>query len=362
MKSISAHSLLILSFLSFALIAPVSQAQTNESVLFQNWTVICGDDNYCTATTPDQSKKAGVLKVRRHNDKKAHWEISVQTNAEDQSQFRPLALRIAGQRLQSLRANRDFRSFSKPNEFFLINKPALPLLFRRMIESRRMFFTFAAGNKQRINASYSLNGLSDALLWIDEKQKRIGSRRSVEAPVERSIAKPAAPVGKPLLDAETLATNLHRKTLDPEACDLSPEKIYSIGVSVEALDEATTLVIIPCFTAAHNTLSRVFLVNEKNQKASLQLWATFSTFTGWVGSDLLSNVSFDNQTKELAMLHKGRGIGDCGISGIWRWRDDGRFEMKEFRAKDDCDGRDDGWPLIFPLSAPQNAPNSGTNP
>lgn len=341
MKLIGVTTLLLLSFL---LVAPLSHAQTDESVRFQNWSVTCGDDKYCTATTADQNKGVGALTVRRHNDKKANWEISIQTNEKDQAQFRPLALRIAGQRLQPLTASRDYSTFSKPNEFFLIHKPSLNLLFRRMIESRRMFFTFGAGNQQRINASYSLNGLSDSLTWIDEKQDRIGSRRTVEPPVERATPK-AEPVP---FNAEAIATKEHRKTLDPSLCDLDGAEIYSIGVIAEPLDEKSSLVVIPCFSGTDNTASRIFVVDKESQKATLQLWATFSAFTGWVGTDLLSNVNYDQETKQLTMHHKGRSTGDCGISGIWLWHEDSRFEMKEFLAKDVCDEKEDNWPVIFP--------------
>ena len=335
---------------SFLLLAPISYSKANESVTFQSWSAVCGDDNFCTATTADQNNAAGVLKVRRYNDKKANWEISVQTKADNPSQFGPLSLRIAGQRLNILKANRDYASFSKANEFFFINTSALNLLFRRMIESRRMFVVFGAKNQQKINASYSLNGLFNALLWIDEKQNRVGSRRTVEPPIERSPKQ-----NKPVqLDAETIATNLHRKTLDPSLCDVSAEQIYSIGVTVEQLDEATSLVIIPCFAAASNTSFRVFLVDIEDQTATLQLWATYSAFTGWVGTDILSNVSYDNQSNELTMVHKGRGFGDCGIRGKWGWKSDGRFEMIEFATKDDCDGVDNDWPIIFP--APKTSP------
>ncbi|MEP6356872.1 MAG: DUF1176 domain-containing protein [Hyphomicrobiales bacterium] len=330
--------------LSLFLIAPISYSKSNESVTFQSWSVVCGDDNFCTATTPDQSNAAGALKVRRYNDEKANWEISVQTKADNPSQFGPLSLRIAGQRRNTLKANRDYASFSNANEFFLINTSALNLLFRRMIESRRVFVVFGAKNQQKINASYSLNGLSNALLWIDEEQNRVGSRRTVGPPIERSTEKPKSVQH----DAETIATNLHRKTLDPSLCDVSAEQTYRIGVTVEALDEATSLVMIPCFAAASNTSFRVFLVDKESQTATLQLWATYSAFTGWVGTDILSNVSYDIVSKELTMLHKGRGHGDCGIRGKWGWKSDGRFEMIEFSAKDDCDGVDNDWPIIFP--------------
>lgn len=333
--------------LSFVLIISTSNGIANESAVFQSWTVTCGDDGYCTATTPDQSLAAGVLTVRRSNDKKANWEISVKTKEGNPSQFGLLSLRIAGQRLHTLRRGRDYATFSKPNEFFLINTAALELLFRRMIESRRVFFVFGAKNQKQINASYSLNGLSNSLLWIDEQQNRIGSRRTVEPPIERTVTQTKAIA----FDAKTVATKLHLKTLDSSTCDLSAAQIDSIGVTVEALDNTNSLVIIPCYTAADHTFYRIFVVDQESQTARLQLWATYSAYTGWDGTDSLSNVRYDKQSKELTMGHKGRDLGDCGIRGTWVWRSDGRFEMKEFAAKDECDGKGDDWPIVFPLQS-----------
>jgi hypothetical protein len=48
--------------------------------------------------------------------------------------------------------------------------------------------------------------------------------------------------------------------------------------------------------------------------------------------------TFDPKRRELSVWTKGRGLGDCGSWGVYQIKD-GLAVLKEFRAKDKCDGR-----------------------
>lgn len=65
-------------------------------------------------------------------------------------------------------------------------------------------------------------------------------------------------------------------------------------------------------------------------------------------STQLVNYGFDAETQQVSSFSKGRGLGDCGTSGLWQW-DGFAFRLVEFRAKEDCDGGDPGdFPLVYP--------------
>lgn len=314
---------------------------------FKDWSVSCDSAGYCEASTNDTKKMAGQLRIARLNNARAVWEISVELDKSASPTLRPTQLRIAGQRTNRLSPKRDFANFGSSNRFHLVNSASLQPLFRRMIESRRMFASFSDGTGKRIEASYSLNGLSAALLNIDDKQKRLGSPRVAGPPTgERVVAQ--ASTNKAPQNLTEIAEAAHEKTKDPQECDADGAASYALGTAISKLDDENSLAVIPCSVHAYNITFQAYVINHQTKKAKRQQWAVFSGFTGWIGTDRLTNVNFDQESKELFMVHKGRGIGDCGMAGVWKWGELG-FKMVSFHAKDDCDGKDDDWPQVFPI-------------
>lgn len=62
------------------------------------------------------------------------------------------------------------------------------------------------------------------------------------------------------------------------------------------------------------------------------------------------NLSYDPASKLFSMFHKGRGLGDCGASAEYKWSDDQKqLIMREFRAKEECDGKNIEWPVVYRL-------------
>ena len=327
----------------FSMSMPASAQDGN----FKDWAVSCDEAGYCEASTKDTKNMAGPLRIARLKQAKAIWEISVELDETTSPTLRPTQLRIAGQRTNRLSPSRDFATFGSSNRFHLINSAALQPLFRRMIESRRMFASFSDGTTQRIEASYSLNGLSAALLYIDDKQKRLGSPRVAGPPTGNRVIAKVSETKTPY-DIAKIAETEHEKTKDPLECDADAAASYALGTAISTLDDENSLAVIPCSVHAYNVTFQLYVINHKTQRAKRQQWAVYSGFTGWVGTDRLTNVNFDEEAKELFMVHKGRGIGDCGTTGIWKWGEFG-FKMDSFHAKDDCDGKDDDWPQVFPV-------------
>ena len=340
----SANKTVALLFVAGLTLSVPAKAQ---DASFKDWSVSCDKAGYCEASTSDTKKMAGELRIGRLKEARAVWEISVELDKSASAILRPTQLRIAGQRTNRLSPKRDFATFGNSNRFHLVNSAALQPLFRRMIESRRMFASFSDGTNQRIEASYSLNGLSAALLYIDDKQERLGSPRVAGPPTgERVIAK--ASTNKAPDNLAQIAETEHERTKNREECDADGATSYALGTAVSTLDDQNSLAVIPCSAHAYNVTFNVYVINHETKKAKRQQWAVYSDFTGWIGTDRLTNVNFDQESKELFMVHKGRGIGDCGMTGVWKWGEIG-FKMVSFHAKDNCDGKDDDWPQVFPV-------------
>lgn len=315
-------------------------AQAQEAT-FQDWAVTCETDNYCAATTEDKNGVAGRFKVARTGSSGSKWTLSVYTLAQNPSQFGPTSIRIAGQRPLRLVASRDFASTPKSNEFYFVNSAILQPLFRRMIESRRAFVSFNAQDRETIDASYSLKGLFEALLWIDEQQDRVGSRREAGPPTKRESIKPVETAKT--VDARSLALQKHEDTKNQDVCTIeqsAQQKLYK-------LNKTKTLVLVQCGNGPVNFTSRAFLKDLETQKSTLLLWAIYSSKGAWQGTDLLSNVIYDPDNARLSMQNKGRELGDCGSAATWIWQGS-RFKLHEFFEKETCDGKKGDWPRIFP--------------
>lgn len=201
----------------------------------------------------------------------------------------------------------------------------------------------------------SLQGLKAALLFIDAQQKRVGNetawiRKGDEpplsvppAPALKSVAKvnpTPTPLGhdeyNDLLDFGTWRMNNNQCSLDP----LRRE------VWITALTDDKALMMTSCESGAYNTIYRAWLVSRKKPfiTTPIRLRLPFLP-TGREGRDIeLVNLTFNEQSRELVTLEKGRGLGDCGIQTRWRY-DGQRFRLVRYAAQPQCDNwqRADAW-------------------
>ncbi|MFQ9949711.1 MAG: DUF1176 domain-containing protein [Escherichia coli] len=62
----------------------------------------------------------------------------------------------------------------------------------------------------------------------------------------------------------------------------------------------------------------------------------------------LMNATFDEKSRELVTLAKGRGLSDCGIQARWRF-DGQRFRLVRYAAEPTCDNwhGPDAWPTLW---------------
>ncbi len=109
--------------------------------------------------------------------------------------------------------------------------------------------------------------------------------------------------------------------------------------TAEDLGGGLKLVEVYCWRAAYQAGSIYFAVDPKApEKARLLRFHVWSSKAKKLTiSYSLTDPSFDPKTKGLGMGHKGRGAGDCGETGRWRWAGSD-FMLIGYWEKPNCDG------------------------
>lgn len=206
-----------------------------------------------------------------------------------------------------------------------------------------------------------LAGLSAALLRIDERQGRIGGTtalvRSGGTPATSVPSAPPVPYipNRPVTarlgagEAQHLITAVRkgqRAVLVREDCS---DSTGPLEAEAFALDDRRALVFLPCLMGAYQGSSVAFIA-QRGGPAQQRVVAP----TPYLGAgphaaarDMFTEADFDPETGMLAMVAKGRGLADCGMSVSWIW--DGRaFRLADMSLQNACGGRAAGdWPTLF---------------
>ena len=137
---------------------------------------------------------------------------------------------------------------------------------------------------------------------------------------------------------------LHQQSTDCEAFEDLPngDSLY-----VAALGEGRTLYLVPCISGAYRYFYSAWLEHDD---AYRQLWFATPTYTtGWQAEPGIWLDHFDPDTARLFASNLGNSMGNCGMTGVWRWNGTD-FDMLEYRMQPDCSdfsGEPGRFPLVF---------------
>lgn len=227
--------------------------------------------------------------------------------------------------------------------------------------------TFGDGEDQR---GVPLDGLSAALLLIDEAQGRLGTvtalLRGGGQPASRVPAAPALPPAvkpapaMPPLDDDTrqrLIDGVRRAQsalLEKEECHVAMEGDHTdnaFDVAV-ALTPREALVLLECWRGAYQSTHLAFRTPMERPAEARRLvlplpMARSPDDGGQVAWDAFTNADYSNDSSTLHHFAKGRGLADCGDSASWVF--DGRdFHLTEWRYLGSCRGGEPGdWPALW---------------
>ncbi|MCA0320398.1 MAG: DUF1176 domain-containing protein [Proteobacteria bacterium] len=221
----------------------------------------------------------------------------------------------------------------------------------------RLVFEPPLPNVDRAALRISLDGAAAALLWIDDRQMRIGT---VTALARRGSA-PAAAVPVPVVPAEPQGLP---STGGPAPSELTPATMNAVmaafralpgdtcnqedeerdAPSIDRLGPGQLLVGVRCWRGAYNFSRAYYLVDEGPQPnvrpASFPRPATPAPSQERdvaEADNVLVNADYVGETGSIDHYSKGRGIGDCGELGGWVW--DGRaFQPTRLTLMPACRG------------------------
>jgi hypothetical protein len=314
---------------------PVAAAESRR--YFGDWLAACRDDGYCSAIAYDNLNPGdgrvsdNWFRIGRHAEE-IWWELSFTPIAQLASPDQAFSISVDGAS-ERFSGAAEIAAFGSVNDFFLLGPKAQAVMDRLMPGSAlEVEFTTETGDPAK--ARFSLRGLTAALIWIDETQARLGSERVAEAPPIGLVAvapMAAPPSGERTLDAlpaDLIALDAGR----PDACD--GFDIVRFPFYAYPLGENRTLFLLPCSGGAYNRFYSVY-VGDGMTYERLD-FATPSYRAGWQAEAGIWLERFDPTTLELRSANLGRGLGDCGMRGHWRWNGS-MFVMLEYRLQAECD-------------------------
>jgi hypothetical protein len=196
-------------------------------------------------------------------------------------------------------------------------------------------------------AKVSLAGLTAALLYMDEQQKRLGTVTALQ----RLGSKPASavPPVPALPQLRSASRNLPLAALLSEAeinrlrtkyeCVAENKDWPGYGSEQYPLDDKRGLLLLGCGAGAYNFTSIPFVFTREAKGRQVAL-AAFDLKPRWTDGDAapsLVNAEWDPEGGVLTSFAKGRGIGDCGIGSDYAW-DGERFRLINQIEMDECRG------------------------
>jgi hypothetical protein len=194
----------------------------------------------------------------------------------------------------------------------------------------------------------SLNGAAAALLWIDERQGRVGTRTALRAKGDSSAVpapRPVPTVRRAAAGGRDAGAALPRPAnllTHPEVVACREDSGQAPELITGPLGAEANLYAVPCYSGAYNTAFRVFVSGADGtglRSAPIDGLAPDE-------DGALMNLDFDPASLTLSEFNKGRGVGDCGVARSWTW-DGSRFRLTEESRMELCRGLEPGlWPVL----------------
>ncbi|HEY4202867.1 MAG TPA: DUF1176 domain-containing protein [Devosiaceae bacterium] len=348
--------LIALFALLLTLVGPAFAAGHEETRhVFKDWLAACRDDGYCSATAYVNPGANGtvadyVFRVGRQAEQ-PDWEVSFTSIATMADEFEDFTLTIDDDS-QGFAGASEVGAYGSVNEFYFLGH-SIQRMFGLMVPGHTLKVDFTDDDGKAQSATFSLSGLAAALTWIDDQQQRVGSQRIASDPPHG-----LTPTGEDRDGNGTVPVALlDRLRADPE-CTAIEQLPNSREITIVKLDDDHTMYMLPCWAAAYNFGSKVFV--ESSGEFQGAYFPEFLPGTGWIASSTLVNAGYDEDAKVIVSFNKGRGFGDCGDSGQWSWKDH-NFILDNYRYKQCTDGEstdggaedDDSnqdWPIVYQSS------------
>lgn len=122
------------------------------------------------------------------------------------------------------------------------------------------------------------------------------------------------------------------------------------NVETYDLGQGHSLYLVPCYLGAYQGSWNAYIAKGEQVDPVIVL-SYDETVKAVTGTFLLTEPAYDAKTNTLTTFGKGRGLGDCGQSSVTKviLSSYGYVSIKttEIRAKIECDGKYNSWPIVF---------------
>ena len=233
----------------------------------------------------------------------------------------------------------------------------------------------ATQDNAKIVGDISLSGAVAALLWIDERQKRLDTPTALVRRGSRPVsAIPAPPFPARVTIAKAVVGPTMFKTRDiTTLTDAEGLPVQTVPAAVRAkgfaacrengdpkpeagepkrLRGGQVLYRFDCraMSDAYNSWSAIVIAQRDKPTAGRLIrlpHAGGATKSGHIPPHHVANGGFNEEQQTLTMLYKSRGLGDCGSAGEWVF-DGHEFRLTRYQVMPVCAGLiSDDWPVIY---------------
>lgn len=207
------------------------------------------------------------------------------------------------------------------------------------------------GPGDEILSQVSLAGSSAALRYIDEQQRRAGTRTALVATGSRTFQNARPDIPTIMVDpwepaelepgiADIVALAEESRCKD-DRFGVVEDQVFPLG---RRGNRFRALILISCGAGAYNFSSAPYIGEYVDGDGAASGWtfrpAKFDRQPSWGGEGtdpLLVNAGWNEQDQTLSSYGKGRGLGDCGKAENYVWDGD-MFRLIEASAMTECRG------------------------
>jgi hypothetical protein len=328
-----------------------------ESHMFKDWIVACDNGLTCQAVslvpeptaaelesaqltvgTPahpevDPSERFGVLRLERAAGPDAPLQLLL-----TDFQGTPARLTVHDNALEA--------RFTEVEDGWRI-EPANPAAFLDALYSGTMVVKDASG---RTLSEIALDGIWSALIYMDERQGRLGTP---SAAIRRARRPNSSVPPAPALPVVQVAPRTTERALQIPAARMMAARremgctVEEVGITAQeadtyALGNGRTLIMMGCGSGAYNA-NALPLIAWREGSAIRIVAAPFDVSHDPIEGEpepkgfFVTNADFDPATMVISHWAKGRGIGDCGTTASYAW-DGQRFRLIEQSEMSECRG------------------------
>ena len=320
--------------------------------VYKDWVVGCDRFSNCEAVAvlPSEDDWSGgyvalVLEVKRNGDVR----IALAPSFGEEAVSKDVILRVDGQPLARLnysdQADLSYTVISRKDARVLANGRKADLVDDKGVLVSRISLSGSSAAMRDMDARQGNAGFTNALVARGPKAKPLPAIAILSSGEMRLTPSQDGPPSTIYAEAAAFAGCLEDRREGPDPADVIVPLPTQSGHAKKAL------ILVGCGHGAYNMITRPVMAtkNGKEWKLSKAQWRQSLYAPEQQDFDFLVNAYWD-EANELHFYGKGRGLGDCGDSGVYRWmghREDGPvFVLTEMREMPICMGAT-YWPRIW---------------